>query len=144
MIYLIQLAICPNSLESRSHSTVKHLHDELKRSTYSVQSTEVKLSRIIARYLILPRDSHISTCSEISLDENMSNYNNSKRADLLISPLFTQFVRTFLCRCPKKAIRDSTAHILSTIFRKRLQQGIVKQNEGLRRRSTSRPADRIP
>ncbi|VDO98886.1 unnamed protein product [Schistosoma margrebowiei] len=96
--------------------TIK-LHDELKRSTYSVQSTEVKLSRIIARYLILSRDSQISTCSEISLDENLSNYNNSKRTDLLISPLFTQFVRTFLCRCPKKAIRDSTAHILSTIFR---------------------------
>ncbi|VDQ08075.1 unnamed protein product [Trichobilharzia regenti] len=74
----------------------------------------MKLSRIIARYLILSSNSHTSTYSETSLEENIPIH--SENTDLSISPLFVQFIRTFLCQCPKKSIRDSAAHILFAIF----------------------------
>ncbi|CAH8439843.1 unnamed protein product [Heterobilharzia americana] len=114
MLYLIQLAICPGSLESRNYGAPKHSHD-FRRSAYSsIQATEMKLSRITARYLIHSRNSRNSTCSEISVDENTPNRLDC--TEFNISPLFIQFIRTFLCQCPKKSIRDSAAHILLTIF----------------------------
>ncbi|KAH8855355.1 Protein purity of essence [Schistosoma japonicum] len=115
MLYLIQLAICSGSVKSRNHNAEKQLHDEFKRSACSIQSTEMKLSRIIASNLIVLRHSTISTCSEINSEENTSK-SKLEHADLQVSSLLVQFIRTFLCRCPEKSIRDSTAHILSTIF----------------------------